>query len=64
MSYDDKKWKGSSGAGGGAYFLAMLGAAIYYIQHAHSFWNGILGLIKALFWPAFLVYQLFSFLKM
>lgn len=63
MGYDDKKWKGGSGAGGGAYFLAMLGAAVYYLQHAHGFWNAVLGLLKALVWPAFLIYQLYTFLR-
>lgn len=64
MGHDDKKWNGSSGAGGGAYFLAMIGAAVYYLQHAHSFWQGVLGLLKALVWPAFLIYKLYTFLKL
>lgn len=67
MSGDDKsKWSGHKNAGttGGAYFLAMIGAAVYYLQHTHGFWNGVLGLLKALVWPAFLIYQLYTFLKM
>jgi len=43
---------------GGAYFLGFLGAAIYYIQRATGFWSGALGFLKAIVWPAFLVYKL------
>ena len=44
--------------GGCFYFLGFLGAAIYYIQTTTGFWNGVLGVIKALVWPAFLVHKL------
>ena len=43
--------------GGGFYFLGMVGAAVYYIQNAEGFWNGVVGLLKALVWPAMLVYK-------
>lgn len=44
--------------GGGAYFLGFLGAAIFYIQQATGFWSGVLGVLKAIVWPAFVVYKL------
>ena len=44
----------SSGAG---YGLGLIGAAIYFIGSASGFWAGILGFIKALVWPAILVYE-------
>ncbi|MCX6746936.1 MAG: hypothetical protein NTU63_02255 [Candidatus Pacearchaeota archaeon] len=44
--------------GGGAYFLGIIGAAVYYIQQSSTFWQGIVGVLKALVWPAFLVYKL------
>ena len=47
---------------GGIYGLGFLGAAIYYISVAGSFWAGVLGVLKALVWPALLVYELFKFL--
>lgn len=53
-----------NGASGGVYGLAFIGALVYYIQHATSFVNGLLGCVKAIFWPAFLVYKLLEFLKM
>ena len=44
--------------GGGIYFLGFLGAAIYYTQQANGFWQGVLGILKAIVWPAFVVYKL------
>ena len=44
------------------YMLAVIGAAIYYISMATGFWVGVLGVIKALIWPLFVVYGLLKFL--
>lgn len=52
----------SHGCGGAGYFLGFLGAAVYYISTAGSFWTGVLGFLKALVWPAFLVYEVLKFL--
>lgn len=49
---------------GGIYGLGLIGAAIYYIQNATSFWNGVVGVLEALVWPAFLIHRLFEFLHM
>lgn len=46
------------GCGGAVYGLGFIGAAIYYIQTATTFWGGVLGFFKAIVWPAFLVYKL------
>jgi len=46
------------GCSGGMYFFGFLGAAIYYISTAGSFWMGVLGVLKALIWPLFLVFKL------
>ena len=48
--------------GGIAYFLGIIGAAVYYISAAAGFWPGVLGFLKALVWPAFLVFELLKFL--
>jgi len=56
-----RQWHTGSGAKSGtgfAYILAMIGAAVYYLQHAATFSDGIIGVLKALVWPAFLVYHL------
>lgn len=44
------------------YFLGFIGAAVYYISNATGFWNGVLGFLKALVWPVFIVYDLLNFL--
>ncbi len=49
---------------GGFYGLAFVGAAVYFIQHSTSFWGGVLGLLKAIVWPAILMYKLLDYLKM
>ena len=49
-------------SGGAVYGLGFIGAAIYYISHSTGFWMGVLGILKALVWPAFLVYELLRFL--
>jgi len=50
--------------GGAAYGLGFIGAAVYFIAKATGFWIGVLGFLKAIVWPAFLVYGLFKFLGM
>ncbi len=45
------------GPSNAVYGLGFIGAAIYYISTATGFWLGALGILKALFWPAFLVYE-------
>ena len=59
-----KEMCSSTGCGGCAYFLGFLGASIYYITTATTFWGGVLGVIKALVWPAFLVFEILKFLGM
>jgi hypothetical protein len=45
---------------GAVYGLGFIGAAIYFIAGSTSFIGGVLGFIKALVWPAFLVYYAFK----
>jgi len=45
------------GSSGAVYGLGLIGAAVYYISNATGFWMGVVGFLKALVWPAFLVYQ-------
>ena len=52
------------GPSGAVYGLGFIGALVYYIGAATSFWMGVLGFLKALVWPAFLVYGLLKFLGM
>jgi hypothetical protein len=50
--------------GGSIYGLAFLGALVYYIQHSTSFLNGLLGIIKAMFWPAVIMYKVLELLAL
>ncbi len=52
-----------NGMVGGIYGMAFIGAAIYFIQHATTFWIGVFGFFKALVWPALLIYKMLEFLK-
>jgi hypothetical protein len=51
--------KSSSASTGGFYFLGFIGAAVYFISQSVGFWGGVVGFLKALVWPAFLVYEIF-----
>lgn len=46
----------------GIYGLGFIGAAIYFISTATGFWIGVLGFLKAIVWPVFLVLELFKYL--
>jgi hypothetical protein len=48
----------SSAAPGPIFGLGFIGALIYYLQQAGSFWSVVLGILKACVWPALLVYHL------
>ncbi len=47
---------------GAVYGLGFIGAAIYFISTATSFWIGVLGFLKAIVWPVFMIYEAFKFL--
>lgn len=49
-------------SGNAIYGLGFIGASIYYISIATSFWIGLLGILKAMVWPIFLIYGLLKFL--
>ncbi len=53
-----------SAASAPVYGLGLIGALVYYLQHAATFWAGVLGIFKAVFWPAMLIYKLLEFLNM
>lgn len=38
------------------YFLGFIGALIYYLTTAPTFWDAVVGFLKAIVWPAFLVH--------
>lgn len=57
---DNRTEGGTSSA---LYGLGFVGAAVYYISTAVSFWAGVVGFLKASVWPAFLVFELLKYLS-
>jgi len=51
-------------ASNAVYGLGFIGAAVYFIGHATTFWLGVLGFLKAIVWPAFLVFEAMKALGM
>ncbi|MGY4893110.1 MAG: hypothetical protein ACO1N2_00270 [Candidatus Saccharimonadota bacterium] len=41
-------------------FAGYIGAVIYFFQLDPSFWGFVLALIKAAFWPAFVLYEVLT----
>ena len=62
----DESGCGSSSCGmsGSIYGVGLIGAVVYYIQTATGFWDGVVGCLKALVWPGFVVYEVLKYLKM
>jgi hypothetical protein len=53
----------NNAANGAVYGLGLIGAAIYFIGHAATFWAGVLGFLKAIIWPVFMVIKAFEFMQ-
>jgi len=52
----DMKYRMQGHGGSAIYGLGFLGALIYYVTTAPTFWDAVIGFFKAIVWPAFLVY--------
>lgn len=50
------------GCGGAFYFLGFIGALVYYLSTAPTFTAAVVGFLKAIVWPAFLVHGLLAYL--
>ncbi|MEN9327688.1 MAG: hypothetical protein RI947_496 [Candidatus Parcubacteria bacterium] len=55
--------KHNSGSGA-LYGIGCLGAMVYFIQHASSFTDGLIGFFMAIFWPGVIVYKALELLKL
>ena len=61
-NYHGKHWHGKGGGMGGAvYGMGFIGAAIFFIGKATTFSMGVLGFLKAIVWPAILVFEMLKF---
>jgi hypothetical protein len=59
------KCKGHHGSSSEAiYCIGLMGAAVYYLQHAKSFMEGVIGIIKAVGWPAVVLYRVLELLNL
>ena len=63
MADDKRDWHRRGGGGNAVYGLGLIGAIVYYVQAADGFWSGVLGILKGLVWPAFVIYDLLKFLS-
>jgi len=50
------------GGGGAVYGLGFIGAAVYFIQHAANFSEGVFGVLRAIVWPALVIYKVIGLL--
>lgn len=59
-----QKIQNGAPASSAVYGLGLIGAAVYFISSATGFWMGVLGFLKAIVWPAFLVFEAFKHLAL
>ncbi|MEW6617059.1 MAG: hypothetical protein AB1333_01415 [Patescibacteria group bacterium] len=45
------------------YCLGFVGALVYFIQHSETFWMGVLGVLKAIAWPALVIHRVLEVLQ-
>jgi hypothetical protein len=45
------------------YGLGVVGALFYFLQGVVGFWPVMMGIGKAIFWPAFVVFKILGILK-
>jgi hypothetical protein len=50
------------GCGGFGYFMGFIGAAIYYVSQSTGILGGVIGVLKAMVWPVFLVHAVLKFI--
>jgi hypothetical protein len=52
------------GASEAVYGLGLIGACVYYFSHATTIVVGLIGFLKAIVWPAILVYEALKYLQL
>jgi hypothetical protein len=49
---------------GGLWFFGFIGTLVYFLhEHSGTFWLVVLAIIKAVVWPALLVYHVLLFME-
>ncbi|HTE22681.1 MAG TPA: hypothetical protein VK674_06600 [Candidatus Limnocylindria bacterium] len=66
MTKSDKTVKviNKGGPAGGAYFLTVIGAAVYFAQRSEGFGEFIVALLKGAVWPAFVMHRVLELLSL
>lgn len=61
MTKNEKATKivANNGPLGFAFFVAYLGAAVYFVHQSPGFWGFIWALVKAIAWPGIVIYHVF-----
>ncbi len=52
------------GSSGAIYGLGVIGALFYFLQNATTFVAVVIGIGKAIFWPAILMFKLLTYLQL
>lgn len=65
MAHNEKTVKiiNEHGSKGFVFFVAYLGAAVYFVQQSAGFWGFIWALLKAFVWPAIIIYNVLEALR-
>lgn len=58
-----KQSAASHGAQNTVYGMGFIGALIYFVLHTSGFWGIVWAIVKAIFWPAFMVYKILEYFK-
>lgn len=60
------KTKEAINTGGGplgyVFFMAWIGALVYFVQNSEGFWGFIVAVLQSLVWPAFVLYEVLKLL--
>lgn len=60
---DKKMMYGHKQSSNAGYFFGLIGALVFYVNQAEGFGAVITAFLKALVWPAFVVYDLLTFIS-
>lgn len=44
------------------FFMAWIGALVYFVQRSHGFWGFILAFLKSVVWPAYVLHAVLKLL--
>lgn len=51
---------GAAAGAGAIYGLGIFGAWVWFFQQADTFWEFLFAFFQGIFWPAFMVYEVFQ----